>query len=68
MKIKSGCDIVKISRMEGFIQKGGIKRCFTEKEEEYIFQKINLVKLRQEFLPRRRLWERPWGKVFQALR
>ncbi len=39
MKIKSGCDIVKISRMEGFIQKGGIKRCFTEKEEEYIFSK-----------------------------
>ena len=36
MKIRSGCDIVKISRMEGFFEKGGLKRCFTENEEKYI--------------------------------
>ena len=37
--IKSGCDIVKISRMEGFLEKGGISRFFSEKEEEYISSK-----------------------------
>ena len=39
--MKAGCDIVKISRMEGFFEKGGLKRCFTEKEEEYILSKKN---------------------------
>ena len=39
MKIHSGCDIVKISRMEDFINKGGLKRCFTEDEEKYIMEK-----------------------------
>lgn len=39
--IKSGCDIVKISRMEGFFEKGGLKRCFTENEEKYILSKKN---------------------------
>lgn len=41
MKIKSGCDIVKISRMEGFFEKGGLKRFFTENEGEYILSKRN---------------------------
>ena len=39
MKIYSGCDIVRISRMEGFTDKGGLKRCFTENEEKYIMEK-----------------------------
>ena len=39
--IKSGCDIVKISRMEEFLKKGGLSRCFSEKEEEYILSKRN---------------------------
>lgn len=39
--IKSGCDIVRISRMEGFFEKGGLKRCFTENEEKYILGKKN---------------------------
>ncbi len=39
--IKSGCDIVKIGRMESFFEKGGLSRCFTEKEEKYILSKRN---------------------------
>ncbi len=39
MNMYAGCDIVKISRMEGFMEKGGLRRCFTENEEKYILGK-----------------------------
>ena len=41
MKTFTGCDIVKISRMESFIKSGALSRCFTEEEEAYISGKKN---------------------------
>ena len=39
MKMRTGCDLVRISRMESFMKSGAHLRCFTEEEWAYILSK-----------------------------